>query len=109
MDDNFPIPVIFAKAVDLGIALGWKSIKDLPGCQEHQIDEQWWFAINPHDKPEKCSAGTKVPSYSIYFEFNGWPAGFCNAVNGTLAHGSVANENALIKALDAAIEKLESA
>jgi hypothetical protein len=109
VDNPMRVSTIFAKAVEFGLALGWRDISSQPGCHEHQIDEQWWFAINPHGKTTKSSVGADVPAYGIYFEFNGWPAGFCDAHDGFLAAGSVANEDTLIAALDAATEKLKAA
>ena len=97
---------IFAKTCELGIALGWKAINQNPGCTEHQVDEQWWFAINPHAEPVKCSKGTSVPQVCVYFEFNGWPAGFINAGGGALAAGAIANEDTLIAALEAATKNV---
>jgi hypothetical protein len=96
---------VFVRVCDLGIALGWNSIKDLPGCTEHQIDGAWWFAINPHNEVVKCSHGPEVRPYTIYFEFNGWPAGAIRATGGWVAAGTLANENTLLEAIEKAIEK----
>jgi hypothetical protein len=100
------IPSVFSKTVELAIALGWEDIGSLPGCQEHQIDKHWWFAINPHEKPAKCSQcsqGASVPPYSIYFQFNGWPFAIVNAAGGMMGSGTAANEDNLMLALQRAI------
>lgn len=92
---------IFSKVCELAIALGHKQINKIPGCLEIRIDEQWWFAINAHSEPTKCSERTEVPPMGIYFMFNGWPAGIVQASGGCLAGGAAANEDTLIKAINA--------
>jgi hypothetical protein len=106
MSDTFRMSAVFVRACELGAAQGWKNIASLPGCAELQIDEQWWFALNPHQEEIKCSKGAKVPPCAIYFTFNEWPAGYCNAGGGLLAAGVAANEDALLEAIEAAIEKI---
>jgi hypothetical protein len=105
MNEPERLPSVFARACELGAALGWNNIAKLPGCQEATISEEWWMAINPHPEPEKCRKGTRIPPFTIYFEFNGWPAGFVNAGGGTMAAGRIANEHRLLAAIEAAIEK----
>ena len=100
------ISAVFAKACDLAIALGHSEINKLPGCLEIEVDEHWWFAINAHQDKVESSKGN-VPPGTIYFEFNGWPAGMVGANAGTLCSiGCEANEENLLKALDAAILRL---
>jgi hypothetical protein len=97
---------IFEKTCELGMALGWENISLSPGCQEHQVDAHWWFAINPHDVPVSCSkGGSKVPARCIYFQFNGWPAGVVSVQGGLLVTGGLANEETLLAVLEQAIEK----
>lgn len=97
------LPKIFQLACELGAAHGWENISFDAGCKELQVDEQWWLAINPHNEINRTSKGAKVPPQSIYFMFNGWPAGYINAGGGVLAAGAIANEETLAAALDAAI------
>jgi hypothetical protein len=97
------VNAVFATICDLCIELGYQSIKDLPGCLEHQVDKQWWFAINPHDKSIASSHSVTVFPFSIYIEFNSWPFGIVNCRGGMCGHGVIANENTLIEALKAAI------
>jgi hypothetical protein len=99
------LPRVFKLTVEYGAAMGWENISLNPGCTEQVIDEHWWFAINPHNEANRCSHGAKVPAQSIYFEFNGWPAGYINAGGGMLAAGDLANEETLAAALDAAIRR----
>lgn len=94
---------VFTLTCELGIALGWDNISLEPGCQEHAIDDHWWFAINPHNEPTPCSRGAIAAPQSIYFEFNGSPAGFVSHDGGLLAAGAIANEEALARALMQAI------
>lgn len=105
--DSGGISKVFERVCALGIAMGWENINSQPGCVEHQVDPQWWFAINPHGEPTECSSGAKVPAYAIYLQFNGWPAGVVTANGGLMAAGGLANEERLIDALNVAIEKVE--
>jgi hypothetical protein len=112
MDDDTnatEVSTVFAKICDLGLALGHTSIKDQPGCWEHQIDEHWWFAINPHDVSTECAGGTEVPPYTAYIKFCGWPFGLVCPAGGMFAKGALANENTLIEALNKAISAVEKA
>lgn len=89
----------FAAVVELGLALGKRNMGSDPGCWEHQVDERWWFALNPHDDQTECSQGAKVPPFSIYVQFNGWPAGIIGVSDGVMAAGELANEATFIEAL----------
>jgi hypothetical protein len=108
-DATQEISTVFAKICDLGLALGHTSIKDQPGCWEHQIDEHWWFAINPHDVSTECTGGTEVPPYTVYIKFYDWPFGLVSPLGGMFGHGALANENTLIAALDQAISAAQKA
>lgn len=99
--------ILFDRACLLGMALGWENIGLQPGCQEHQIDENWWFAINPHDQSIACSHGVFVPAYHAYFEWKGVTAGFVSIGGGMLACGREANEGSLLAAIDRALERSE--
>jgi hypothetical protein len=57
---------IWTAIMGLAEAKGVKSIKDLPGCWEVTIDEQWWLAINGHKAPVKCSHGPSVNPFCCY-------------------------------------------
>jgi len=101
MSDVERIPAVFGLATELAIARGAKSIKDLPGCFEMEIDARWWCAFNGNGTPTKCSRGPEVTPYGIYFERNGWPCGIVNAAGGTIA-GYEGTEDELCDALKAA-------
>lgn len=98
----------FMVVVQLGLALGKRDMSKLPGCWEHQVDEQWWIALNPHDGNEKCSTGAAVPGFSIYIRFNEWPAGLIDPRSGVIAAGAAANEDSFIAAVQAATAKAEA-
>ena len=91
----------FVAVAELGFALGLRDIAKLDGCWEYQIDERWWIALNAHDQPVACSTGAEVEPFSIYVEFNGWPAGIFSAQGGVIAAGEAANEEAFLAALRA--------
>jgi hypothetical protein len=106
MRGHLKISAMFNKVCELAMALGWENIALQPGCQSHQVDERWWFAINPHPEPTACEGvATKIPPYCIYLKFNGWPAGIVGMHGGMMAAGGTANEDNLMAALNAAIEK----
>lgn len=105
LDSPERVSKLFGLTVELGIELGWENLSSHPGCAEHQVDDQWWFAINPHGEASRCSQGTRIPPYTIYYQFNGWPAGFCTAHGGAIAAGKLANEETLITAIESAIKK----
>ena len=95
------LPTVYAKLVDLAYALGARNICNLPGCWEHQIDDQWWCAGNGGKVERQCSTGISVPPCTFYLEFNGWPAGFVGPAGGIVAAGEAANEDSLLAAIEA--------
>lgn len=97
-----------AEVFSLGRVLMLRIPRDIPSsqtaCWEHQVDEHWAIALNAHDHEVEFSHGVKVPAFTCYLEFNGWPAGFVDPKGGTMAAGSLANEDSLCDALRKAIE-----
>jgi hypothetical protein len=91
-----------AAVMELAHRRGVTKINELPGCWEIQVDSAWWLAVNGHRETTKCSKGTEVLPFHAYVEFNGWPAGIFNPYGGTMAAGTVANEDAFIAAVKAA-------
>ncbi len=108
MAANEPVSLAFAKLVELGLALGFKSVSQLDGCAEFAIDDQWWCALNGHRERTKCTRGAEVPSFHAYVEFNGWPAGVISPRGGEFVAGAAANEDAFIAALESAIKQRET-
>lgn len=94
---------VFARVCELASARGARGINHLPGCWEHQVDEQWHVSLNGADEPRKSESGVDVPSFHVYVTFNGWPAGFVNLRDGCIAAGEAANEDELLAALKKAI------
>ncbi len=84
--------------------LGVTGIDKLPGCWEHQIDDQWWVAVNPHLEDVRSSRGLTVPPFSAYVEYNGWPAGIIQPLGGEFAVGEGANTQTFIAACESAKE-----
>jgi hypothetical protein len=91
----------FAEIVALAERLGVSKINEMPGCWEHQVDKRWWIAVNAHAAETPCSMGTKVPPFTAYVQFNGWPAGQIDPAGGWIAAGEAANEDTFIAALKA--------
>lgn len=87
------------RVAELAELLGATPLNKHAGCWEHQIDEEWWVAINAHGDSHRCSTGTQVPPCMMYVQFNGWPAGFVSPRGGEFAAGSLANENSFIEAV----------
>lgn len=99
----------FGAVAELCLALDAAPLTKYPACWEHQIDSQWWIACNGHDEKKKCSREAEVDPFSIYVEFNGWPAGIFNPFGGVIAAGAAANEDTFIAAVKKATEAAQSA
>ncbi len=85
----------------MGEALGAK----LGPVWEHQVDKQWYFAVNRSKETQtvKRTSLVDIGRGEIYIEYNGWPAGTIDPKGGIIAAGEGANEDTFIAALDAAI------
>lgn len=97
------VVAVFGRACELAMAEGAENINLDAGCHELQVDADWWLAINPHEKPRRCSRGAMVKPFQIYFEWRGWPAGFVSSSGGMLTCGKEINEANLLAALARAI------
>lgn len=103
----------FLLAADLAAALHVRDIKKLPGPWELRIDANWRIAVNGHGHeirvaPAECMEVT-IPPFAMAVWWNGWLAGLLTPFAGTIvAHpsGQGASEDALILALQAAIESV---
>ena len=96
----------FARIADLACALGKIPMSRFENCWEHQIDKHWWIAVNGHKTKKKTSNGVEVSPFNCYVEFNGFPAGIFDPVNGgVIAAGKLANEETFIKAIESQIPK----
>jgi hypothetical protein len=93
----------FALTAELCLAMNAAPVNQHSGCWELAVDDHWFLAFNGHNVPVNCSKSAKVPPFTIYIEYNGWPAGVVDPVGGTMAAGDCANENAFLDALRARI------
>jgi hypothetical protein len=92
---------------------GAASIKDLPGCWEVQIDEQWFLAVNGHkvetpivaevarEDARSALRGTPVPAFAVFVAFNGWPAAAFRLADDHIlfAAGEAANAKTFVAAI----------
>jgi hypothetical protein len=99
----------FMRCVELAIALKIPKLPDHDGCWEHQVDDTWFIAMNGH-KEKQVLKGREIAiePYTVYVQYNGWPAGLFDYYGGTIAAGEGANENTFIAALVAAKERSQS-
>ena len=102
--------VAFIRIAELASALGVRQIKNTPGCWEHQIDETWRVAVNPHREQQEIPArdghmGASIPHAHAAVWYYGWLAGLLSPAGGPIAAGDGANEETLIAALEAAIRR----
>lgn len=105
MTDLPKFSMVYALTLELATTLGAKNIKELPGCWEYQIDDAWRVSINGHGEGRTDSLNHTVPPYCCCFTFNEWPAGIVSPSDGVIAAGSLANEDTLCAALEAAIAR----
>lgn len=73
------------------------ELRTLPGCWVYTVDENWKIKVNGHK--EEIDG---VPPFSVWLEWNGWPAGIINPTGGLVAAGQAANLETLNLALTAA-------
>ncbi len=93
---------LFVDIAEYSRAVGVKSISQLEGCWEHEVDGRWKLYVNGHRDPIPCSTGTVVPAFSAYVTFNGWPAGILDPWGGVIAAGDAANADTFREALQMA-------
>lgn len=85
------------------------QLKNIPGLWEYKINHQWKLWANGHQEEAIIPGGVlSVPPFSVFFEFNGWPAGLLDANGMTIAAGSVANLDTLIEAILAETKRLSN-
>lgn len=95
------ISATFDLLAQLALALGAAPIKGK--VWTHRIDESWDVKING------CSEQKDgILPYHAELSFNGWPAGVMSPFGGWIAAGSLANERALIAAIEAALERAKT-
>jgi hypothetical protein len=78
------------------------------GCWYVALDEHWELAANGHGEKKECGSfkhhksPQAVSPFSIYVEFNGWPAGVIDPYGCSIAAGEAANIFTLVEALERA-------
>lgn len=83
---------------------GVQSIRDLPGCWEHQMDKDWHLSFNGHSHAVKNSAGESVMPFHVFAQHSSLlTLAIISPVGGMLVG---AREEELIGALENAIREL---
>lgn len=102
-----PICELYSLLAEYCLSTGASSIKDVPGCWEHQINEHWWVAANGHSTPQDCSKSDGVPPFSFVLFYGDlpWPTVLVGPYQGLLVggHDLGALEDQVIAAVKAAI------
>ena len=96
----------FILCCQLGTLCGQKSIKDLPGCWEHQINDDWHLSFNGHAHELKDSSGDPVPPCSVWVKHSKYFASGVVMPGGGIMLGGREAEEDLIAALEVAIRDL---
>lgn len=95
----------FDKMAQLGLLLGVRSIKDLPGAWVQKVDDHWSFAVNGHDEevrvaPTPSDMAATVKRFEAAVWYRGWLAASLSPAGGVFLNAS---EDEFIDALDRAI------
>lgn len=93
------ISEIFILAAELAIKDNVVPIEEM---YERKVDDNWTIVIN--SSKERKYKGLNIPPFCMYVEFNGLPAGLLDPWGGVIAAGKAVNEDALIRALKAALK-----
>jgi hypothetical protein len=80
--------------VDLGSVAGFIPLNQHPGIVRFNVDDSWKLSMNGHTETIE-----QVPPFSVYVEFNGWPAGIIDPSGGCIAAGQLANLDTLLTAM----------
>ncbi|WP_437881043.1 hypothetical protein [Pseudomonas sp. LRF_L74] len=97
------VPAAFILCCQLASLTGVSSIRDLPGCWEHQV-EDWNLSFNGHDNAVANSNGDPVPALSVWVSHRTLIVCGCISPFDGMIIGS--SENDLITALEKAITEL---
>lgn len=94
----------FTLCCELAALCGQASLKDAPGCWEHQIDDNWHLSFNGHKHEVTDSRGAPVPGLCVWVHhLKGIALGVISPVGGFVLGTSEAE---LLAALEQAIRKL---
>ncbi len=101
-----PICELYVLLCEFGLSTGMKSMKDVEGCWEFQMDSEWWVAANGHRTQQLCSRDVDVPPFNFVLFYGDlpWPTAIVTPFGGSLIGGNDLNslENDLIKAVTTA-------
>ncbi len=90
-----PDQVAFAEvwnyAAKLAIKDGKAPLNALSGFWQRKVGESWEIWLHAQKEPLKLPSGTPLEPFTMYVEFNGWPAGVLDPHGGSIAAGSLAN------------------
>jgi len=107
-----PITAVFAAIADLAMAMDVQAINSLPGPWEVRIDDHWTVVVNGQSEPREVkpeeSMGATIRPFEAAVFFNGWLAGIMSPFDGAIADGEAANEDTLIKAIEAKIARVRA-
>lgn len=104
MSVNESVCASFLLCCQIGTLCGQKSLKDLPGCWEHQLDDDWLLSFNGHMHEVVNSGGHPVPAMTVVLQHSGALAMAIIAPSGGIVLGFP--EDAMIEILESAIRKL---
>ena len=80
-------------------------------CWTVALDSRWWLAVNGQNYRVHALSPTgirhPVPPFSVYVEFNGWPAGLIDPHGASIAAGSLANIGTLVEAVKAKRQSIQ--
>ena len=97
---------IWEQVFALAKADGVMPLNQFAGCWYRRLDEKWAIAINAHYEEIEhpfADCPHKVPPFSIFVLFNGWPAGVIDPYSASIAAGAIANIDTFVAALRAAM------
>ena len=105
---NPPICELYSLLAEYCLSTGARSVKDVPGCWEHQIDEHWWVAANGQSTRQDCSRLDGVPAFCFVLFYGDlpWPTVLVGPYEGRIVGGRELGEieNMVIAAVKAAIQ-----
>lgn len=91
---------MFLELAELAKEDGLPTIR---GLWEKKLDDDWKFAVNGAKSPQITTimtAAHRVPPYTLYVEFNGWPAGQLHPdAGGWFCAGAEANAARFLRVL----------
>jgi hypothetical protein len=98
-----PVTEVMDALAELHISRGLPPLNELPTPYEYGKIGKWELVINGSREDATWSreeGAVTIPPFTLYVEYNGWPAGMINPYEGEiLAADGEANEQGLIEAI----------